>query len=84
MFEDNLFPVNGIEILFQQFKPIAYAQAGSPSTFIPFLSILDSLFNIGPISTALMIEKGTSQWVNWSEMIMLKENATNLKDGWTV
>lgn len=68
MLEDQIFPVHGIEVLFQDVQPEAYYQTGSPAVFVPRLSVLDALFNLGPESTSALITKGTSRWLHWNEM----------------
>jgi len=69
MHEDGVFPVEDIEVMFQDFIPEDYRQAGSPAVFVPSLSILDALFNIGPKATAELVRKGTPKWLTWDEMI---------------
>jgi hypothetical protein len=68
MLEDSLFPMADLEILFQDFVPATYPQIGSPEKFIPSLSVLDALFNIGPTETARIITSGTQGWKKWYEM----------------
>jgi len=65
MMEDKVFPVEDIEIFFQDFKPQAYPQIGSKYNFVPCLCVLDSLFNIGPKETFKLITKGTTEWLSW-------------------
>jgi len=55
MKEDNIFPVPNIEILFQKFHIEGYLQKNSSIGFVPSLSVLDALFNIGPEDTARII-----------------------------
>jgi len=69
MLEDSLFPVDGIDIYFQDFKPKTYPQVGSEEIFYPYLSILDSLMNIGPAQTMKLVMNGTEVWNNWDDMI---------------
>lgn len=70
MREDGLFPVDNINILFQDFKPRVYPQVGNQGTFQPYLSIIDALMNIGPDQTMNLIVNGTEVWRNWDEMVM--------------
>ena len=70
MYEEGLFPEAYIDVLFQDFEPCPYAQIGSPRQFVPFLSIADALFNIGPALTAEMMKDGTRKWQSWNEMVM--------------
>lgn len=71
MQEDGIFPVADLEVLFQDFVPASYSQIGSPEKFVPFLSVLDALFNIGPADTARLIAGGTHRWHKWNEMVEL-------------
>ncbi len=68
MQEDAIFPVDGIDVLFQNFTPKAYKQIGSEESFVPSLSVLDVLFNIGPAQTAELIRNGTDSWLAWEDM----------------
>ena len=68
MLSDGVFPVNDIEVLFQDHRPEPYKQIGSKETFIPFLSVLDALFNVGPEMTIEHITHGTQKWMTWDEM----------------
>lgn len=69
MIEDGVFPVEDIEVLFQNFQPKAYNQRGAKDSFMPNLSALDALFNVGPEQTAELIKNGTPQWLTWEEML---------------
>lgn len=68
MYNDSLFPVKGVEVLFQDFQPQPYAQTGSTGDFVPYLSILDALMNIGARKTLELIVNGTSKWQTWDSM----------------
>lgn len=68
MREDGVFPAAGITLAFQDFSPRPYFQAGSPDAFVPYLSVLDALFNVGPAATADLVQ-GTRYWRSWDEMI---------------
>ena len=65
-----------IEVLFQNFVPRSYSQIGATDSFIPFLSILDALLNIGPEGTTELIKNGTCKWLTWEDMEM---NTSSLK-----
>lgn len=80
MLEDGVFPVDDIKILFQDFKPAAYQQVGSPDTFVPYLSVLDALMNIGPSQTMELIMHGTKNWLSWDEMVVESLNRNALKE----
>ncbi len=69
MKEEGVFPVHDIEVLFQDFRPMQYEQIGSTEGFIPYLSILDALMNVGPGSTEELIKAGTPQWLSWDELL---------------
>ncbi len=75
MFADGLFPIPDIEVYFQDFQIKPYPQIGSPENFIPYLSILDALMNIGPDRTMDLISNGTSKWLTWNEMLALKKSS---------
>lgn len=75
MHEEGIFPVTDIEVLFQNFVPKRYPQVGSPDEFVPFLSVLDSLFNIGPENSAQLIIKGTDEWRSWDQMCLINREA---------
>jgi hypothetical protein len=81
MRDDGVFPVSDIEVLFQDFKPEPYEQVGSPGIFVPSLSILDALMNLGPAGTAELITNGTHKWLSWAEMErdnLLQEQAVRI------
>jgi hypothetical protein len=71
MKSDGLFPVDGHPVLFQDFQPKPYPQAGHTGEFVPYLSVLDALFNVGPESTLQLIRSGTPKWRTWDEMLAL-------------
>ena len=66
---DGIFPSPGIDALFQDFHPQPYPQVGASGTFVPYLSVLDALFNIGPDTTLERIVAGTGTWQTWDEML---------------
>ena len=72
MLKDNVFPVEDIEVLFQDFQPQPYQQLNATNGFEPYLSILDTLFNIGPIETETLLQKGTSEFLSWEAMNSVK------------
>ena len=76
MFQDHIFPVSDIEVLFQNFHPKAYPQVGSPDNFVPYLCVLDALFNVGPDETAELIKGGTIEWRTWEKMVSRKAKDT--------
>jgi hypothetical protein len=72
MFQEKIFPVRDIEVLFQNFNPKAYPQVGSPYNFVPYLCVLDALFNVGPDDTSDLIKEGTKEWCTWEMMVSKK------------
>ena len=65
MKEDGVFPVADVEVLFQRFHTESYPQRNSSNGFIPSLSALDALFNVGPAETARLITNKDNQWDIW-------------------
>lgn len=74
MKEDAVFPVDDIEILFQDYRPKKYFQVGAEYEFIPFLSVLDALLNIGPDQTFELIKNGTEKWLTWNSLVLSQSN----------
>jgi hypothetical protein len=81
MKSDGVFPVDGITAFFQDFLPKQYTQAGFSGEFVPYLSILDALFNVGPEATSQLIRNGTPKWRTWDEMLTLSEAAPRHDEG---
>ena len=65
---DGVLPVEGIEIRFQDYQPKPYPQVGSRKEFVPYLSVLDALLNVGPDATLALIAAGTERWLTWDDM----------------
>ena len=78
MKEDAVFPVADIEVLFQNYIPKKYSQVGSPDDFVPFLSVLDALFNIGPEETLALIKRGTEKWLPWDDPALQSVNSSGV------
>lgn len=68
MRQDGVFPVEGIETLFQDAHLKPYPQYGSTQGFVPYLSVLDALFNVGAERTRDLIMQSTGHWLTWDEM----------------
>ena len=51
--DEEMFEKNGINLEYNNYKPVAYAQNFTDS-FVPNLSIIDMLFNVGPDSLKLI------------------------------
>ena len=71
MKEDKIFPDCEVEVLFQNFIPKQYPQVGS-SEFVPYLSVLDLIFNVSPQEAVDIIMSGTDKWLNWNERSSLQ------------
>jgi hypothetical protein len=68
MLKDKVFPLQDITVYFQNHQPVPYRQIGSKNEFIPYLSILDALMNIGSGQTKNCVLNGTAKWSQWDEM----------------
>jgi len=77
MLEDGVFPLPDISVCFQDFQPVPYIQVGAKKEFIPYLSVLDVLMNIGPRETAKYVKSGTGKWLFWDEMKSLTQSNEN-------
>lgn len=75
MKQDN-YDYKKYPVLFQHYKPKPYKQIHSKE-FIPYLSILDALFNIGAEATLQLIKMGTEKWLTFEEMDNLSTNKGN-------
>lgn len=65
MIQDN-FDFSKYNVLFQNFIPKSYHQIQSEE-FVPYLSILDALFNVGATQTFELVKSGTTKWLNPEE-----------------
>ena len=63
--DDGIFPVSGIDVSFQNFHIKKYPQNNSSIEFIPSLSVLDALFNVGPKETIELINNENNKWEIW-------------------
>jgi hypothetical protein len=54
--QDGRFAEEGLELQFQSFAPQPYPQIGSKE-FVPGLSVLDALFNLGFEGTAALLDR---------------------------
>ena len=64
--------MEGVEVLFQDFECVPYPQIGSPDQFVPYLSVVDGLMNVGPEGTLELARAGTKHWLTWGEMKSLR------------
>lgn len=69
MAEDGVFPLDGVETRFQDYVPEPYAQAQSDE-FVPYLSVLDLLLQVGAADAATVLRAGSRPWVSWDDMIV--------------
>lgn len=53
-------------VLFQNYHPKPYKQIQSLE-FVPYLSIVDALLNVGSKATRVLIEHGTEKWLSFEE-----------------
>lgn len=53
-------------VIFQNYIPKPYKQLHS-NDFVPYLSVLDALFNVGSQETLNLIKNGTEKWLKWNE-----------------
>jgi hypothetical protein len=67
MHEDGLFPVDDIDVGFQDFEPLPYPQRRA-DTFVSHLSVLDALFEVGPDETRRLVLSGQRAWTPWRAM----------------
>ena len=65
---DGIFPTAEVRVVFQDYHPRPYPQAGTKGEFVPSLSILDALLNIGPQATAKLLAGGTPRRLEWEEL----------------
>lgn len=62
--EDGIFPLAGVDTVFQDYSPSAYPQRHS-ADFIPYLSVLDMLFQIGPERSLDIVRAGSKGFLSW-------------------
>jgi len=67
MAEDALFPVDHIDVVFQDFAPVPYPQRRADE-FVSHLSVLDTLFEVGPDETRVLVLAGQRAWTPWRDM----------------
>ena len=64
--KEDEFDYKNNHVVFQNYKPKPYKQIHSEK-FVPYLSVLDALFNVGPDVTLFLIKNGTEKWLDWDE-----------------
>lgn len=67
MLEDGVFPLEGIATFFQRFEPRAYPQVQSEE-FVPSLSALDALMQVGVSGTRALLRRGRRPYRGWDEV----------------
>ncbi len=67
MLEDGLFPSAEVEVVFQDHVCTPYPQIGSPGSFVPYLSVLDAMMNVGPEGVRALVGSGTKRWLTWED-----------------
>ena len=78
MFEEGIFPLDGINVLFQNANLKEYHQTRSTKGFVPYLSIVDALLNVGPEKTKELVLKTTDHWLSWDEMVLRRREGTGI------
>jgi WbqC-like protein family len=66
MVEDGVFPLAGVETFFQDYEPAEYPQAGADQ-FVPQLSVLDLLLQVGPDRALETIRAGNRPFRSWND-----------------
>jgi hypothetical protein len=67
MAEDGLFPVDSVDVVFQEFVPQPYEQRRT-GQFVSHLSVLDALFEVGVDETRRLVLAGQRAWTPWRAM----------------
>ncbi len=65
---DGVFPIAGVTTRFQNYTPVPYEQSQS-TTFVPYLSVLDMLLQIGPDRAHDRVLAGAGEPRAWSETV---------------
>jgi len=68
MVEDAVFPLDGVETVVQRYEPAPYAQVQSRA-FVPYLSALDAMLQLGPDGAADAMRRGARAFEPWEEAI---------------
>jgi WbqC-like protein family len=66
MTEDGVFPLTEIETYFQDYQPAPYPQVGT-DRFVPYLSVLDLLLQVGPDRALGVIRAGSRPFCPWND-----------------
>jgi WbqC-like protein family len=66
MVEDGVFPVAEVATSFQDYEPVEYPQVGA-DRFVPYLSVLDLLLQVGPDRALSVIRAGNRPFRPWND-----------------
>ena len=66
MVEDGVFPLADIVTCFQDYEPVDYPQRGT-NCFVPYLSVLDLLLQIGPDRALSVVRAGSRPFRPWND-----------------
>lgn len=67
MMEEGVFPLSAVETFFQHHQPAPYPQVHS-AQFVPYLSVLDLLFQAGPERAREVVRAGARPFDDWETM----------------
>jgi hypothetical protein len=67
MAADDVFPLPDVATHFQNYLPEPYPQRHAEE-FVPRLSVVDALFQVGPERTLEVVRAGARGFIPWSEM----------------
>ncbi len=67
MLAEGVFPLEGIETVFQTYEPETYPQSQSEG-FVPYLSALDAIVQQGPERARAILEAGERPFVRFRDM----------------
>jgi hypothetical protein len=65
MREDGIFPRDDVEVVFHNFKQIAYPQLQCPK-FVSNLSLVDAIFQVGATAAGNLVRSGLRDPIPWS------------------
>jgi hypothetical protein len=66
MIEDGVFPLADVVTCFQDYEPVVYPQLGTEG-FVPTLSVLDVLLQVGPDRALSVIRAGSRPFRAWDD-----------------
>jgi hypothetical protein len=68
MIDEAVFPLPDVVTVFQAYEPAPYRQAQA-TTFVPYLSALDAVLQLGPDGARAALEAGERPFVSWGEVV---------------